>query len=789
MDVKAPDESQYRFGPFLLNPTERLLLRDGAPVPLTHRLFETLLTFVRAPGRVLTKDELMEAVWPGRYIEEASLKQAIFSLRKVLSDSGDDARYIVTAPGRGYSFAAPVQKVGRAIDAALQPAFANAPSPPVTETSWRHGSVLRYAVLLTAVAVLAAGIGSYLWSRRVPPVPSKPNVLVLADFQNLTSDPALGTVLGKVLQIDLAQSPFLSLMSPLQVNKTLQLMERPAGAALTPQLAQEVCARTQASAMLSGAVASVGSGFVVTLEARDCDTGASLAQDKAEVGRKEDVPRALDRLSLQMRQALNDSSASIRKFGAPIDQATTSSFEALKAYSLGERARANGDNAAAAGFFKHAVELDPAFALGYAELGNSYFGLRESELGKTYFQKAFSLRDRASENEKLEITANYYERLGNATEAVRAYQVWAQTYPQDWLPWAHLANLLTSMARYDDAIAAGREALRLNDDHYGPYSVLTRAYKRATRFTDARAVGRLAVARELDGWDMHGLLYEIAFAQGDTAAMAAQVTKEKGKATETWMLDYEGLGAATAGQSGRSRAYFEKAIEIARQQGSDSREAAANFIEDEIETSAVLGLKGDARKIADGTSLDASEYQPFALALAGDFERAAIAATALAKRYPDSTEVNDSDVSLTRAVIDLGQGRPNDAIRVLQPALAYELRDFWTSSLLGQAYLDTKAPDKAAMEFRKILTNRGVDGISPLYPLAYLGLARALHMQGKLQESRSAYESLFAFWKDADKDLPVLQEARREYSQLVTRGAGYHASATPSSRRTVVQAR
>ena len=783
MDVKAPDESQYRFGPFLLNPAERLLLRDGVPVPITHRLFETLLTFVRAPGRVLTKDELMEAVWPGRYMEEASLKQAIFTLRKALSDSGDDTRYIVTAPGRGYSFAAPVQKVDHAFDAALRPSFAHAPSSPVAEVSWRHGWVFRYAALLTVAAVLVGGIGFYLWDRRVPPVPSKPNVLVLADFQNLTSDPALGTVLGKVLQIDLAQSPFLSLMSPLQVSKTLQLMERPAGAALTPQLAQEVCARTQASAVLSGTVASIGSGFVVTLEARDCDAGASLAEHKAEVERKEDVPRALDRLSLQMRQALNDSSASIRKFGAPIDQATTSSFEALKAYSLGERARANGDNAAATGFFKHAVELDPSFALGYAELGNSYFGLRESELGKTYFQKAFSLRDRASENEKLEITANYYERLGNATEAVRAYQVWAQTYPQDWLPWAHLANLLTSMARYDDAIAAGREALRLNDDHYGPYSVLTRAYKRATRFADARAIGRLAVAKELDGWDMHGLLYEIAFAEGDAAAMAAQVAKEKGKATETWMLDYEGLGAATAGQLGPSRAYFEKAIEIAHQQGSDSREAAANFTEDEIETSAVLGLKGDGRKIADGaTSLDASEYQPFALALAGDYDRAAAAATALAKRYPDSTEVNDSDVPLTRAVIDLGQGRPNDAINVLQPALAYELRDFWTSSLLGQAYLDTKAPDKAAMEFRKILANRGVDGISPLYPLAYLGLARALHMQGELQESRAAYESLFAFWKNADKDLPVLQDARREYSELVTRRASYNASATPSSR-------
>ncbi len=765
MDVKAPDEGLYRFGPFLLDPAERLLSRDGAPVPLTHRLLETLLAFVRAPGRVLTKDELMEAVWPGRYMEEASLKQAIFTLRKALSDSGDDARYIVTAPGRGYSFAAPVQKVNRAIGLPQPASSLGALSPPVVELSRRRVSAVPIVAALLIFGALAAGIA--IWIRNMPSPPTKPIVVVLADFQNLTSDSALGTVLGKVLQIDLAQSPFLSLMSPQQVSKTLQLMERTTDTSLTPQLAQEVCARNQAAAVLSGAVASVGSGYVVTLEARDCDSGKSFSENKAEVARKEDVPRALDGLTVQARESLNESSASIQKFGAPIAQATTSSFEALKAFSLGERARANGDNTGAAALFKRAIELDPSFAFAYAELGNSYIGLREFELGKVNFQKAFSLRDRTSENEKLAITASYYERLGNAAEAARAYQVWAQTYPRDWLPWAHQANLLTSMARYEDAIAAGREALRLNPDHYGPYSVLARADKRASRFADAKAVGKLAAARGLDGWDMHGILYEIGFVEHDSTAMAAQVAKENGKATETWMLDYEAWGAATAGRAAECRALFEKAIETARQQGPDSQEEAVTFTEDEIEALALLGLKDEARAIADrAVGLENSEYQPIALALAGDFDRASAAATALAKLYPDSTEINDSDVPVTRAEIALGQGRPNDAIGALQPALAYEMRDFWTSSLLGQAYLDTKAPEKAAAEYRKILGNRGVDGLSPHYPLAYLGLARALHAQGKIPESKAAYEDLFAFWKDADKDLPVLVDARREYAAL-----------------------
>jgi DNA-binding winged helix-turn-helix (wHTH) protein/predicted Zn-dependent protease len=769
MDVKAPDEGQYRFGPFLLNPAERLLSRDGAAVPLTHRLFETLLTFVRTPGRVLTKDELLEAVWPGRYMEEASLKQAIFILRKALSGSDDDARYIVTAPGVGYSFAAPVQRITASGAAERFAPPPQALSPSVADRAGWPRSTTRYAILLAAIAVVVAGIALYFSNRNVLPPPSKPNVLVLADFQNLTNDPAFGTILGKVFQIDLAQSPFLSLMSPQQVSATLRLMERPADATLTPQLAGEVCARNQAAAVLSGVVASIGSGYVVTLEARDCDIGRSIAEEKAEVGRKEDVPRALDGLTMQLRESLKESSASIQKFGAPIAQATTSSFEALKAFSLGERARTDGDNATAVGFFKRAVELDSSFALAYAELGSAYFGLRETELGKACYRRAFDLRNRTSENEKLMIAGVYYERLGNSEEAVRAYRLWAQTYPQDWLPWAHLANLLTGIAKYDDAMAAGRESLRLNPDHYGPYSVLARAYKRATRFAEAKEIGRRATARGLDGWDMHGILYEIAFAEGDTGTMAAQAAKEIGRPTEPWMLDYEALGAATAGQAGRSHALFEKAIEAAREQGTDAQEEAANFYEDDIAALSVLGLKDEARKVSDGaTGLGDSEYQSFALARAGDFEHAAASAIALAKRYPDSTEVNDFDIPATRAAIALGQGRPNDAIVALQPAISHELRDFWVCSFLGQAYLDTKAPDKAAVEFRKILANRGVDGLSPLFPLAYLGLARALHMQGKLAESKAAYESFFSFWKDADKDLPVLMDARRESAQLAS---------------------
>jgi DNA-binding winged helix-turn-helix (wHTH) protein/predicted Zn-dependent protease len=777
MDVEAPDESQYRFGPFLLDPAHRSLARDGVPVEITYRVFELLLVFVRSPGRLLTKDELLDAVWPGRFMEEGSLKQAISTLRKILNGDGDDTQYIVTAQGRGYSFATTVKRIPRnvapqakgpdAARASRAPEHNTQPESSFASAGPPSNSRIRNIALSGAVAVLVACIAAIVWQRNVPPPPAKPKLLVLADFQNLSNDPALGTVLGNVLEIDLAQSPFLILMPPQRVSETLRLMERPEDAKLTPALAQEVCARNNGDAVLSGTVARIGSRFLVTLEARDCTAGTNITDAKADTARMEDVPNMLDGLTVHLREGLNDSSASIPKFDVPIAQATTSSFEALKAYSLGEHARVNGDNATAIAFFKRAIERDSSFALAYAELGSAYFGLHDGELGKAYYKKAFGLKDRTSENEKLWISAVYYERVGNFTEAVRSYRLWTQTYPQDWLAWTHLANLLVGTARYPESIAAGREALRLNPAHYAPYFVLASAYKRATRFADAKAIGRLAVAKGLDGWDIHGLLYEIAFAEGDAAAMAAQVAKEKGRPTETWMLDYEAWGAATAGQLKRSRVLFEKSIETAREQGPDSREDVANFLEGYIEALSVFGLKQDARKLADtSTGLEDSEYAPFAFAMAGDFDRAATLATALGNRHPDSMEINDEVIPVARAIIALGQRNPNEAIAALEPSRPYELRDFWAPYLRGQAYLETNAPDKAAAEFGKILANRGVDGLSPLYPLAYLGLARALHMQGKLDESRAAYERFFSFWKNADGDLPILQDAQREYAQL-----------------------
>jgi DNA-binding winged helix-turn-helix (wHTH) protein/Tfp pilus assembly protein PilF len=755
----------------MLDPAERLLKRDDIVVPLTHRVFELLLALVRSHGRLLTKDEIMHAVWPGRIVDEGSLTQAIFMLRKALGSANEEGRYIVTVPGRGYRFNAPAEIAPDSTIAAREVPFPASTSSPETAATAREAKspriAMRYVAGFSMLAILAAAAAIFAWHRSGVLRTGKPTVVVLSDFQNLTDDPALGTVLDKMLEIDLAQSPFLSLISPQQIAETLRLMERPADSPLTPKLALDVCARNQGSDVLSGGVAAVGERFVVMLQATDCNSGKSIFESKAEVDRKEDLMHALDGVTARLRESLNESSASIRKFGVPNAQATTTSFEALRAFSLGEQARAAGDNAAAIPLLKHALDLDPSFAIAYEELASAYLGQSEPEMAKTNYRKAFDLRNKVSEIENLRITSHYDQFIGNVPEAIRAYRVWAQIYPQDWVPQSNLANLYTDIADYPDAIEAGKEALRLNPEHANPYVVLARAYKRSTRFADAKAICRQAISKKLDGLSVHSLLFEIAFAQHDPAMMAEQIAKEKDSPGMSDMLDYKAWAAATEGKVRQANALFAQAIDAARLHGSDHEEQVSEYFTDNIAMLADFNMNDQAaRLISKATGIDGNDDAPFALARAGEIERASRLSSAFGSRYPDSTMVDKVFVPMIQAAIYVKQRRPQDAVRILQPALPYELRDFDMPSLLGQAYLTMNEPGKAAAEFKKILANHGVDGISPLYPLAQLGLARAYRAEHNIVASKEAYKLFFSDWKDADPDLPLLRDAKAEYTML-----------------------
>jgi eukaryotic-like serine/threonine-protein kinase len=765
----------YEFGPFRVDPARRVLLRDGRLVALQPKAFEILVFLVRNPGRLITKEELLSAIWPELVVEESNLSQNIFVLRKALGDGEAGHRYIVTLPRRGYQFAEAVhvrQNDGAAVEASRQ----TLPPEVIGRSESADGRHVRgriprsrvvAAIVGAAIALVVIALAGSGYFRHSSHVQERSRILLTA-FTNLTNDPAMNTVPRDVLEIGLSQSPFLSLIPQQQIGKTLQLMERPANAQLSAELAQEICLRNQGKAVLSGTIAAFGSRYLVTLEATDCSSGERIVQSKAEAARKQDVPHALDSLTASMRTNLGESLASVRQFDVPIEQATTGSFDALKAYSVGEQARLKGDNAAAVPLFKQAVELDPSFALAYAELAAAYVGLRHPELARPNYRKAFELKDAASENEKLWISAEYFKLVGNLTEAANSYSTLAKLYPRDGRPWESLADMYTRMARYSDAVDAAKEGLRLNPDDSRAYIILARAYKRSSRFTEANEIGKQAEAKGLDAWAMRCLLYEVAFALNDTAKMTEQVAKEAGKPSEDWMVLYEAWAAAAAGKVRQSRVLFERAIALTETSGEQDHAATTSeFYTEYMQMLGLFGLKQEARQLsATAPGLDTNEDAPYALALAGDFERAGAIERELGERYPDSTLINSFVRPKAQAAIALGQLRPQDAIAELQPALPAKLQTFDVPYLLGQAYLDVKEPMQAAAAYRDILNNRGVDAISPSYALAYLGTARALNMQGELQKSRAAYEQLFAYWKNAEPDNPVLVRARQEYSAL-----------------------
>jgi DNA-binding winged helix-turn-helix (wHTH) protein/tetratricopeptide (TPR) repeat protein len=769
MDTRAPNEGQYLFGPFRLDPAQRLLTRDGEPVALTHRVFEMLLALVRSPGRVLTKDELLDAVWPGRFMEEGSLTQAIFTLRKVLSGGGDDGQYIVTAPGRGYCFSAPIQAVaGPAPTAAIRQALSSGPmapgeTAPDTRLSQQHWPAPRHLAALCALAVVAAGIAVALWRRDVAPAPGKPIVVVVADFQNLSSDPLFDKTFTTATKIDLQQSPYLTVLPEPVVADTLELMTRPKDDRLTPALAQEVCARNNGQVAINGTIAQVGAKYLLTLSATDCAGNQIITAEKAEETQRDALLPSLDRLVERVRRRLGEPDASIEKFNVPMLKQRTASFEALRAYSEAYYDFTHGKNPESIPLFQHAIELDPNFAAAYDGLSTVYSNLRETKLDAANITKAYALRGNAGELEKLHIEVRYNQSVtGDSYETIRILKAWTELYPNDATAWSSLSNAENWIGEYAPAIEDGKQALALNPGAEGPYVVLARAYLHSGRFGPAAAICARSIAKHLDGYDTHRLLLQIAFARQDRAGVQRQMQWASGKPAERVMLIEAGQIAFSEGQVRHGLDLFARAVELGKSFGLGNFVAAPNarLLYD-------LGMADLARESLDQVpaGYDSADYR-FALMEFGDPAHADALLRADLAKSPSDTLLNDIYAPEDRAAQDLRNHQPAKAIEALKPANPIELRTFDIPYLRGQAYLAAGDGAQATSEFEKIVANRGVDAVSPLYPLAHLGLARALRLQGKLRESRAAYETLFAFWKDADNDLPVLQDARSEYTKL-----------------------
>jgi tetratricopeptide (TPR) repeat protein len=597
--------------------------------------------------------------------------------------------------------------------------------------------------------------------------------VLLADFTNSTGDPVFDGTLRQGISIQLEQSPFLSIVSDRRIQQTLKTMGQPADAKLTPAIARELCQRMSSAAVLDGSITQIGTGYLLTLRAVNCSSGDTLASAEAQAGDKNHVLDALGKTASEMRNKLGESLSTVRKFDTPLEQATTPSLEALKAYSLGRKASAASDFAAAVPFFQTAIRLDPNFSMAYARLGNSYRVMGQQTLAAENTRKAYELRERVSELEKFYIESHYYQATtGNLEKARQVYELWAQSYPRDWARPSAETAVSNMLGQSDEAVIESHEELRLNPNGGGYFDLLY-AYLRLNRLGEAESTVEEAQAKKIDSGSLRYRLYDLRFLQNDAAGMSQQVAWATGKpGEESPFLDLEAKTAAYSGRLGPARDLSRQAVVSAKR--AEEPERAMGYEADAALREALFGNPAQAReRAADALELsngwDAQSVAALALALTGDEVRVETLATDLDNRFPEHTIVQSYYLPTLRAQVALSRNDPSRAIEILQAAAPYELSDagaLYPIYVRGEAYLAAHKGSEAVAEFQKILDHRGIVVNDPIGAMAHLRLARAYALSGDRTKAKAAYQDFLTLWKDADPDIPILKQAQAEYAKL-----------------------
>ena len=777
----------YQFGPFEVNPASGELLKNGRRIKLQEQPYRLLVVLLENCGEVISREELRNRLWPqDTFVDfDGSLRVAVGKLREALDDNADDPRYIETIPKRGYRFLVPeIRRLDAAHEAEEQsedPEFLKADATPVA-VSPRHIPPLKY--LIAAVAVLlATAAGVFFWQKRAQAKPlTDKDMLVLADFGNTTGDTVFDGTLRQGLSIQLEQSPFLSIVSDEKIQQTLGLMGQPADAKLIPAIAREVCQRTASVAVLDGSISKIGAEYLLTLKAVNCESGRTLASAEAQASDQNHVLDALGHVSVEMRNKLGESLSTIQKFDTPLEQATTPSLKALKAFSSGMHAMRTKGPDAATPFFKHAVELDPNFAVAYAYLGVQATTSLEPGLSVDYRTKAYELRDRASEAEKYWITATYHKGVtGNIPKAIEACDLWIQDYPRSELPHVYLgAAILPVVGQYERALEESSEGVRLRPDFPLAYAFRIRAYIALNRFDEAKATYVQTLERKLHTPIIDLEMYSLAFAQNDTAGIAQHASKMAAlpRLGHT-MLSIEGDTAAYSGHLKDARELSRRAMDSAKRGG--EKDAPALYSGTSGLREAWFGNTDEARRRATlalklSTGRDLQYFAALAFAYAKDDAQAKALADDLDKSFPEDTIVQFNYLPSIRGKLALNKGDASGAIASLAAAAPYELGATraiglnWTAMfpvfVRGEAYLAARRGREAAAEFQKILDHRGLVLNQPIGALAHLGLGRAYVLQGDIPKAKAAYQDFLTLWKDADPDIPVLRKANAEYAKL-----------------------
>ncbi|HEV7218866.1 MAG TPA: protein kinase [Terriglobales bacterium] len=679
------------------------------------------------------------------------------------------------------------ERVGTGAPASLPRAKPSSPSRA------KLGSYVAAVILLAAV--IAAVL--YFRSRQAAHSLTDKDTVVLADFSNETGDEVFDDTLKQALSVALNQSPFLNVLPENKVAATLKLMSRPVGTKLTPEVARELCQRVGSKAYIAGSIASLGSEYVLGLKAVNCQTGDPLAEKQVTAGSKEKVLDALGEAASKLRTELGESLATVQKFDVPLEQATTSSLEALKAYGLGNRARNEKGYAAALPYHQRAIELDPNFAMGYRQVGGDYVSMGELERASEYFSKAFQLREHASEREKLAIAANYYGTVtGEQDKAAQTYQQEIESYPQDFRAYNGLGIALNLLGQYEKAAEITKQGMRLGSDQVSFYGNLANYALSLQRLDESRQIIHEAKARKMDDFALHNALYALAFLRSDSAAMAEQQQWYAGKS------DYENDGLALAsdteaysGHLGKARELTKRAVDSAIR--ADSKETGAIWQANAALEQAAYGNSTEARQSAEEalklapTSQGTAAEAALAFAIAGDTARAEALAQDLGKRYPLDTQMQSLWLPAIQAQVALNSAKKNpaSALNALQAAVPIEFGSIpflnnisclYPTYVRGEAYLAAGQGTAAAAEFQKILDHSGIVWNCWTGALAHLGVARANALVSRTSlgqgqgadadaartRALTAYKDFLDLWKDADPDIPILKEAKAEYAKL-----------------------
>jgi DNA-binding winged helix-turn-helix (wHTH) protein/tetratricopeptide (TPR) repeat protein len=816
------------------------LRKDGIKLKVQEQPLKVLAMLLARPGELVTREQLREGLWSNdTFVDfDRGLNTAVNRLRTALNDSAEKPRFVETVGRRGYRFIASVRNYrpgeprtalkqsappGRVYDWPEDREEISSPTPrvgggaksrapiPIASRSApvanNHGqapeslaeaisaqseqrpeqlrgstekySAVHWKVMVSVCALLTAVLiatGVRYRLHQAKPLTDK-DTIVLGDFTNRTGDTVFDGTLRLGLSVQLEQSPFLSLVSEEQIQQTLRMMGQPRHARLTPEIAREVCQRTSCTAVLDGSIAQIGAQYNVILKAINCATGTVLASTEANADDKNHVLHALGEVASEMRNKLGESLSTVQKYDTPVWQATTTSLEALQAFSLAQKTLLEtNDNAEALSLAQRAVELDPNFALAYAVMSEWYWNLGETTSSAGTGRRAFELRRGVSENERLIIEGNYHLTVtGDLIKAQEIFEIGARTFPREPFFPNLLGPVSFCLGQYDRSLTESLEGLRLLPQSAVGYGNVILAYVSLNRIKEAEAASKKAHTKGLDSPDD---LYTLAFLRKDIAEMAKLVDSAAGKpGEEDSFLAREADTAAYFGHLGRARELSRRAVEAADR--TKRKETAAAYAAASALREAVFGNSSEARRramlaLTRSSGRDVKYGAMLALAYAGNKERAHAFALELDKQFPEDTIVQFNYLPTLRAKLEVSRNRAERAEEILRAATPYELgspaTNGWTTLypvyVRGEAYLAAHEGKGASTEFQRILDQPGVVLNEPIGALARLQLGRAYAMSRDHAKAQIAYQNFLTLWKDADPDIPILKQAKAEYAKL-----------------------